>query len=81
MPSKFIKLSPSNLDHFKFYYKILAIQHIEKNVHGDPCVEDDQYSFTTCVKESLAKKVGCRPSWDVWSGQTIKNCTDIDEHR
>ena len=60
-----VKLSPSTLDYTKFYYKIVAIQHIEKNVHGDPCVEDDQYSFTTCVKESLVKKVGCRPSWDV----------------
>ena len=47
LPSKIVKLSPSTLDHTKFYYKIVAIQHIEKNVHGDPCVEDNQYSFTT----------------------------------
>ena len=78
LPSKRVRVASNN---FKFYYKISAIQHIEKNVPGDPCIEDEHYSFTACVKESLALKVGCRPTWDVWSDQTIRNCTDIEEHR
>ena len=63
------------------YYKISATQHIEMNVPEDQCVEDDQYSFGICVGESLARKVGCRQSWDVWSDQTIRICTKIGEHR
>lgn len=81
LPTKFVKLSPDTLNEFKFFYKMSAIQHIEKNVPGDPCVEDDHYSFAICVKENLARKVGCRPSWDIWSDQTIRNCTNIEEHR
>ena len=81
LPFKFIRISPDDAKDFKFFYTISVIQHIEKNVPADPCVENDQYTFTTCVKESLARKVGCRPSWDVWSDQTIRNCTDIKEHR
>ena len=81
MPFKFIRLLPDAFNDFKFYYKISAIQHIEKNVPEDPCVEDNEYSFTACVKENLARKFGCRPSWDIWSDQTIRNCTKLDEHR
>ena len=81
MPFKFIRLLPDAFDDFKFYYKISAIQHIEKNVPEDPCVVDNRYSFTACVKENLARKFGCRPSWDILSDQTIRNCTKLDEHR
>ena len=81
LPSNYVKLIPDASDNFKIYYKISATRHIEKNVPEDPCVEDDQYDFGVCVKGSLARQVGCRPSWDVWSDQTVKNCTEIDEHR
>ena len=80
-PSIYIRLIPDASNHFKMYYKISATQHIEMNVPEDPCVEDDQYNFGVCVKESLARRVGCRPSWDVWSDQKIRICTKIDEHR
>ena len=80
-PSIYIRLIPDASNHFKMYYKISATQHIEMNVPEDPCVEDDQYSFGVCVKESLTRRIGCRPSWDVWSDQAIRICTKIDEHR
>ena len=78
-PSIYVKMVPKGSN--KVYYMISATQHIEKSVPEDPCVEDDQYSFGVCVKESLARRVGCRPSWDVWSDQKVRNCTEIDEHR
>ena len=81
LPSNYFKLIPDASNHSKVVYKISVTQHIELNVPEDPCVEDDQYDFGVCVKESLARQVGCRPSWDVWSDQTIRNCTDIDENR
>ena len=81
LPSIYVKLLPNDSNEVKIYYKISATQHLEMNVPDDPCIEEDQYNFHVCVKESLARRVGCRPSWDVWSDQTIRNCTEIDEHR
>ena len=81
LPSTYVKLVPSNSKQVKIYYQISATQHLEMNVPDDPCIEDDQYNFGACVKESLARRVGCRPSWDVWTDQTIRNCTELDEHR
>ena len=81
LPSTYVKLVPNYSKQVKIYYQISATQHLEMNVPDDPCEEEDQYNFRVCVKESLARRVGCRPSWDVWSDQTIRNCTKIDEHR
>ena len=81
LPSNYFRLIPDASNHSKFFYKISATLHIELNIPEHPCVEDKQYNFGVCVKENLAQQVGCRPSWDVWSNQTIRNCTDIEEHR
>ena len=78
LPSTYVRLMPNSSN---VYYRISATQHQELNSPKDPCVEDEQYNFSVCVKENLARKVGCRPSWDIWSDQTIKNCTKIEEHR
>ena len=81
LPAIYIKIIPDASNRYKIYYKISATQHMEMNVPEDPCVEDDQYNFGVCVKESLARRVGCRPSWDVWSDQKVRNCKEIDKHR
>ena len=81
LPSTYVRLIPNVSNSSNVYYRISATQHQELNRPKDPCVEDEQYNFSVCVKESLARKVGCRPSWDIWSDQTIKNCTKIEEHR
>ena len=31
----------------------------------------------TCVKTSQAKKVGCRPPWDIWSPTYIPVCDSL----
>ena len=81
LPTYYIKLIPDASNNSKIYYKISATQHIEKNLPEDPCVENEDYNFTVCVKESLARKIGCRPSWDVWSHQSIPICTTMEQHR
>ena len=48
------------------YYRISVTEHIELNLPNDPCEENQNYDFRVCVKESLAAKIGCRPSWDRW---------------
>ena len=37
------------------------------------------YSFNTCVKTALARQVGCRPPWDIWSPGSIPVCTTVEE--
>ena len=81
LPSTYVKLIPDASNDFKLFYTISATQHIEMNVREDPCVESDQYNFASCIKESLARKVGCRPSWDKLSNQTVEICTNFDQHR
>ena len=78
LPSTYVRLMPNSSN---VYYRISATQHQELTRPKDPCVVDDQYNFSVCVKENIAQKVGCRPSWDIWSDQTIKHCTKIEEHR
>ena len=63
------------------FFKMSAIEHIELNVPDDPCEEDEEYKFATCVKESLAAEIGCRPSWDLWTDQARNVCTSFDQHR
>ena len=63
------------------FYEISVTEHVELNLPSDPCEEDENYEFRVCVKESLAKKIGCRPSWDRWSDQTRNICTKIEQHR
>ena len=73
------KMIPQRSDNL--FYKMSATEHIELNVPEDPCEEDEEYEFTVCVKNSLARKFGCRPSWDVWGDQGRNVCTEVDQHR
>ena len=37
-----------------------GVRHVKMNTPAQPCEDAEGYSFTACVKESVAKKVGCR---------------------
>ena len=41
--------------------------------------ESEDYNFQTCVKTSLAEKVGCRPPWDSWSPASSPLCARVEE--
>ena len=73
------KMNPHRSENL--FYKMSATEHIELNVPEDPCEDDENYEFTVCVKNNLANKVGCRPSWDVWSDKRRNVCTEVDQHR
>ena len=57
-------------------------EHTELNVPADPCEENTDYSFTACVKTSLARIVGC---WTKWFMHTDDNslplCGNISQFR
>ena len=79
IPLSTVRVNPNtSVDSF---YEISVTEHVELNLPSDPCEEDANYEFRVCVKESLAKKIGCRPSWDRWSDQTRNICTTIEQHR
>ena len=43
------------------------------------CESSETYSFTSCVKNSFSRKIGCRLKWDVWSSEDIPFCTKVDQ--
>ena len=62
--------------------KLVEREHTELNVHSDPCEEDTEYSFTGCVKNSLARLVGCWIKWSMESpDNTWPHCTTISQFR
>ena len=43
------------------------------------CDPDPDYVFLSCIKTHLAKKVGCKPPWDIWSPNTIPVCNSLEK--
>ena len=55
-------------------------EHRLLNEPDQPCEEDaPDYNFMKCIKTSHAKEVGCSPSYDNWSDQTMPLCTTMEE--
>ena len=41
------------------YFTLALTEHRELNTKEDPCEEAKDYSFVSCVRESIAEEVGC----------------------
>ena len=54
------------------------IEHVKRNTVRNPCNVDAKYSFTKCVKESLAKKVGCGPM--LANISELERCNSLSEY-
>ena len=78
LPIKKIILSPRS---GSFYYSLALREHRKLNTQNSPCVEDSDYSFTACVKESLSRNVGCRQMSDTLSEQSRPVCTTIEQFK
>ena len=46
------------------YHHITLTKQKKLNIDQSPCEEDPSYSFTTCTKEKLSQKIGCRLPWE-----------------
>ena len=68
----------SMTNHFQ---EIILVKHKKLNLEHRPCEESEDYSFTTCVKESIAESVGCRMPWDKLSRQNRAICTEREQFR
>ena len=77
-PLAFINLNPHS--GLNLYY-VKAVSHVELRSSNNPCEESLGYSFKACVKNSFARKIGCRLPWDNWTDTTIPKCTKVEELR
>ena len=73
-PSKRWKVNRKRKPEPGVYHLITLTKHKKLNLDRSPCEEDPSYSFTTCIKEKLSQKIGCRLPWDQWSQQDRKVC-------
>ena len=50
------------------------------NTPTRPCVEDERFSFTECLMEFLAKRVGCHLDWvGTWTLPQYPPCSSLQE--
>ena len=63
------------------YQELIMVEHKRLNLDDRPCEEAEDYSFTSCVKENIARTVGCRMPWDKVSRQDRAICTEREEFR
>ena len=63
------------------YHRVTLTKQKKLNLDRRPCEEDPTYSFTTCIKEKLSQKIGCRLPWDRWSQQDRKICKSESEFK
>merc|ERR1712130_36595 len=61
--------------------RMRVVQHNNINVPNRPCNPDPSYSFTSCVKESLSKRIGCKLKWDSWTSSDLPICQHMDQYR
>ena len=63
------------------YHDFTLTKHKKLNLDRRPCVEDETYDFTVCIKEKLSETVGCRLPWDKWSNQDRVACEKDQDFR
>ena len=61
------------------YHRITLTKQTKLNLKHRPCDEDPSYSFSTCIKEKLSQRIGCRLPWDRWSNQDRNVCKSESE--
>ena len=55
-------------------FNVKVIKYIKRNTAASPCSEDDDYSFTDCLKEKVEQEVGCSLPWA--NSSTLVNCNN-----
>ena len=62
-----------------YFTMITLVEHQLLNRPSEPCMEDLNYSFLACVKESFSRRVGCRLAWDTSSHRDRPVCTTMEQ--
>ena len=64
-----------------FMHPIALTQVEELNVPEDPCIEDPNYNFRKCLKESFLRKIGCKTKWDDGILEDLPLCASQQQFR
>ena len=56
-----------------------TIEHVKMNLPAKPCQEEESYSLTRCIRDSINRKIGCRPEWDNWRNQGRPICKEMQQ--
>ena len=78
LPVKKLTLTPRS---GRVYYSLALREYRNMDTPKNPCVEDRNYSFITCIKESLSKDMCCRLPWDTLSDQNRPECSTLQQHQ
>ena len=79
LPTLYKKLNPNTSE--IVYYQFSLTEHEELNTPEDPCNEDKNYIYGSCIKQFITDKVGCRSRWDVCRNDDVDYCTTREEYR
>ena len=75
-PGFIINLGLTNSVHKVFFS---SVQHVNLNRETNPCEKDQKYSFHHCVRTSLARRIGCKLPWDIWTSNIFKVCSQVKD--
>ena len=78
LPISMLTLAPRS---GRVFFSFALTEHRKLDTPNNPCMEDPDYSFTTCVKESLSRKHGCRLPWDTLSDHKRPECTTLLQYQ
>ena len=77
-PSIHKKVDPKELP---YMYPITLTEVEELNVPDDPCNEDPEYNYRDCIKESFARRGGCRTKWEKGLNMDLPLCKNHSQFR
>jgi len=85
-PGFFVSLPLSDeASNLMYIQNMEIVEHKNLNLKKNPCMENPEYSFSSCLKDAVARRVGCRLPWssttDMLDGRKVDNCSTLKEFR
>ena len=74
------KAVPKSLNsHGLIWQYISTTKHVHMNRADNPCNENPAYQLLLCIKESVIKRIGCRPEWEKKMMLNFPTCEKMEE--
>ena len=85
-PGFFVSLSRSEeASNLMYIQNMEIVEHRNLNLRKNPCMENPEYSFSSCLKDAVTRIVGCKLPWsstpDMLDGRKVDNCSTLKEFR
>ena len=56
-----------------------ATRKIKLSRESSPCEPSENYDFNLCIRDEIAKNIGCKPFWISKSINGLTNCTEASD--